>query len=119
MIKTKYWIGLFLLLLALSALAAALLLRDGHGNGTAVVLSEGEEVCTVDLSRDQTFTVEATGGANVIVVEDGAIRVESATCPDQICVRRGACSEGAPIVCLPNRLVIQFPENAGIDASTG
>lgn len=101
MIKTKYWIGLFLLLLALSALAAALLLRDGHGNGTAVVLSEGEEVCTVDLSRDQTFTVEATGGANVIVVEDGAIRVESATCPDQICVRRAPARRARPLCACP------------------
>lgn len=117
MIKTKYWILLFALLLVLSALAAAML-WGGRG-GTAEVISEGEEVCTLDLSRDQTLTVESSNGVNVLVVEDGAVRVESATCPDQTCVHQGARSGGVPIVCLPNRLVVRFSGDAAVDASTG
>ena len=51
----------------------------------------------------------------------GRIRVESADCPDQVCVDQGWISDGTvPVVCLPNRLVIQIEGGGdGLDSATG
>jgi len=116
--KTKYWIILFAGILLISLAATVFLFRDG-GSQRAEIWSEGTLIETVDLRRDQQFTVETDTGSNRIVVEDGKIRIEEASCRDQICVNRGACSGGAPIICLPNRLVIRFPDADDVDFIAG
>ena len=116
--KTKYWLLLFGALLLLGAVLTAVLF-SGSGSLRAEIWSEGELVKTVDLSVDQTFTVATETGSNTIEIKDGTVRVTEATCPDHVCIKRGACSGGAPIVCLPNRLVIRFTGDAEIDASAG
>ena len=68
------------------------------------------------LSRepDRTFSVKTDAGENVIEIKDGKIRVKSADCPDQTCVRMGWLSSAAmPIVCLPHDLVITFADGSG------
>ena len=59
--------------------------------------------------------IKATG------MENGEIYMESAACPDQICVEHGPLRPGGtPIVCLPNRLSIQWIErDAAVDAVSG
>ena len=116
--KTKYWVLLFAAVLALCAGLSLLLLR-GSGSTRAEIWSEGQLLRTVDLRRDQTFTVETGLGTNTVEVRGGTIRVTEADCPDQICVRRGACSGGAPVVCLPHRLVIRFTGGGAVDAAAG
>ena len=117
--KTKTWILLFSVL-AVLLLAGGLWLLRGAPTKTAEVWSDGALVRTVDLSQPQTFRVEYQGGYNVIQVEDGEIFVTEASCPDQICIAHGPAAGGAPIVCLPNRLVIQFTaDDGGSDAMTG
>ena len=47
----------------------------------------------------------------------GDLCVTSASCPDGICVNHGYLSARAgPIVCLPNRLVIQYRSSDPADA---
>ena len=116
--KTKYWILLFGVLLLLGVVLTAVLF-SGSDSPRAEIWSEGKLVKTVDLAEDQTFTVTTETGGNTIEIREGAIRVTEATCPDHVCIERGACSGGAPIVCLPNRLVIRFTGDAEIDASAG
>ena len=47
--------------------------------------------------------------------------MKEADCPDQICVEHGPLRPGGtPIVCLPNRLSIQWIErDAAVDAVSG
>ena len=116
--KTRTYLLIFGAILALCAAALLLLPRMGDGK-TAEIYLDGELIRTVDLGKNETFTVESERGSNEITVENGTIRVSAATCPDQICVRRGACSDGAPVVCLPNRLVIRFPGSGETDVKTG
>ncbi len=53
--------------------------------------------------------VDTAAGHNVVVIENGAVRVAEADCPDQVCVHTGAISgPGETIVCLPNRLLIEI-----------
>ena len=83
------------------------------------VWSAGERLYVLELSVDQQITVSTDLGTNVITIQDGAIAVTQADCPDHYCMERGWCSGGAQIVCLPNRLVIKFLGTQEIDGVAG
>ena len=117
---------LLLLVLAGAVCAAFVLLRPAGEGTIARVTLDGEVVEEIDLSavtEGYTFTVEGPGGfSNTIEVEPGRIRVREAGCPDQVCVHQGYISDGTvPIVCLPNRLVIEIISGGGdsLDAAAG
>ena len=116
--KNKYWILIFGVIFA-----GCLLLMLLPGNTTpavsAQVVSEGKVIRIADLAQEQEFTVEVDGGYNVITVKDGKIAVTAANCPDHYCMDRGFCSGGTQIVCLPNRLVIQFVGEQEVDGLAG
>lgn len=120
--STKFWVALIAALLVIS-LAAAFVLKGG-GGASAAIYQDGKLLQTIDLSKVEkqyTFTVEGPAGSNTVEVERGRIRILCADCPDQICVQQGWLSGGAvPIVCLPNRLVIQIEGGQdGIDGVAG
>lgn len=113
------------LLLALGVSLAALAMRRSVRCPVARITLDGEVIAQLDLNgltERWTRTVTGESGiSNTIVAEDGAIWVESADCPDQICVRHGPISHGpTPIVCLPNHLIIEIVEGGSdIDAAAG
>lgn len=113
-------------------LAAALLLLGGalalflrltrQGGGTVAVRIDGEAVMELPLSEDARLVLGEGEHTNTLVIADGMARVTEASCPDQICVRRGAVQyAGESIVCLPHKLVITVQGGAGngLDGSTG
>ena len=116
--KTKYWIAILAAVLFLCVCVSFLTL-DGGDASRAKITSEGRLVRTVDLSVDQEFTVETGNGYNIVTVKDGKIAVTEASCPDHYCMNRGFCSGGAQIVCLPNRLVIEFLGEQEVDGAAG
>lgn len=108
--STKFWLSLIAALLAVAAACAVLIpLLIPKGN-MAEITVEGTVVRTIDLSQvtqEETFVVDGPNGTNTVEVAPGQIRVLAADCPDQVCVHQGWISDGtAPIVCLPNQLVI-------------
>ena len=113
------------LVLLLAGSAALLLLRPKSDGHVARITLDGKIVQEIDLSRvvrPYTLTVEGPGGfSNTIAVEKGRICVSKAGCPDQICVRQGYISDSTtPIVCLPNRLIIEIVGGGnGLDAAAG
>ena len=116
---------LLLLVLVGTACAAFVLLRPAGTGVVARITLDGELVEEIDLSavtEPYTFTLEGPGGfTNTIQVEHGRIRVLEAGCPDQVCVNQGYISDGTvPIVCLPNRLVIEIVGGGdSLDAAAG
>lgn len=118
MIKTRIWVMVFVILLLLCG-AAWFFMQNGTGESrmTAEIYRNNVLVRTVDLgavTEPYLFTVEGEIGANVIAVEPGRIRVQEADCPDQVCVNQGWQADGVlPIVCLPNKLVIQLTASEG------
>ena len=88
-------------------------LTRSHGRQVEI-LQDGKILYTLDLvqAEDQTFTVNYGGRTNEIEIRDHQIRVKAADCPDQICVHMDWL-EAAPIVCLPNRLSIQYADGEG------
>ena len=114
-VKTKFWIIIFASLAAACIFLTLPLLRQDQAR-FAKITSKGEPVKTVDLLIDQEFTVD---GKNTVTVQDGKIAVTWADCPDHYCMKRGYCSGGTDIVCLPNRLVISFLGEQEVDAAVG
>ena len=88
-------------------------LTRSHGRQVEI-LQDGKILYTLDLAQaeDQTFTVTYGGRTNEIEIREHQIRVKAADCPDQICVHMDWL-EDAPIVCLPNRLSIQYADGEG------
>ena len=116
--KQKHWILIFAAIIAV-CLAVWLLPRGG---GSAVlVYQDGMLLDTLDLRQSRTLTVTGPAGKNTITVADGEIFVSHADCPDQVCVKHGPLKKtGGPIVCLPNRLTIEWAAGSGqIDALSG
>lgn len=117
--KTKTLILIFAALAAVCAGLTCLFFLQGTPSSTAEVYSDGVLVCTIDLSKDGTYRVDHGDDWNLLTVRDGTLAVTAASCAGGDCIRHGAANRGAPIVCLPNRLVIQFTQDDGLDAVTG
>lgn len=87
-------------------------------NGTgciADIYQDGELLCSVPLDGSHTLyrfsVIGEDGCSNEIEVRPHSIGIISADCPDKLCVHQGFIeSPGLPIVCLPNKLVIQLRE---------
>ena len=93
-------------LLAAAAIAWAILSLGRQGGAVAVVTVDGEKRAELPLEKDASIMIEGEGH-NTVTVRGGAVCVESADCPDGLCVRQGwAKYEGETIVCLPNGLVV-------------
>ena len=111
MMSTKFWVILFAALLLCSGVA---LLTTGSlqsGGSTASIYVDGQLVETIGLS-DLQGPVQRSYAGNTIAAGADGIRITHADCPDQLCVMQGTISNGlVPLVCLPNRLVVQI-ENA-------
>lgn len=74
-----------------------------------LVKVDGDVVYNLSLSDDTTVTVEGyQGGYNEIIIEYGYVKVNSADCPDELCVHSGTIDKaGETIVCLPHRVVVE------------
>ena len=106
-----------------AVLAAVLLLRSP--GGTVQVRVAGAVTAGYPLDRDASYTITgANGGTNLLVIEDGAARIEEASCPDGVCVHTGRIRRnGQSIVCLPNQVVVEIvsdtENSSGVDITVG
>ena len=117
--KTKFWISLIGILLAICTALSFWLFRPGQQADTVTVISDGQVLHTLSLYTDQTLTIRSANGTNTVTIKNGKIAVTEADCPDGHCMARGFCDRGAQIVCLPNRLVIQFSDTKQLDGIAG
>ena len=91
----------------LSALAGA------AGRSDVAVITGPRGTSEVRLDDPRRLTVEGLRGPVTIVVGDGAVHVVSSSCPDKLCVHRGAiAAPGAAIVCAPNAVTIRIGGDA-------
>lgn len=106
-----------LLVLCTAAVWCLSVMRPKSGK-TAVIYQNGKVLYRIDLSSEKDRTIEVTyeGRKNIFEIQDGRIHMKCADCPDHICVDTGWLEDGKPIVCLPNRLVIEY-ENGDIDGT--
>lgn len=74
-----------------------------------VVTINGEVYETIDLSEEDTYTVEGENGeVNTFQIIDGEVDMIDANCPDKLCVnQKDIHYNHETIVCLPNKVVIE------------
>ena len=114
-ISNKTLIAIFaVLLLICSALMYALQKSDAS---VAEIYLDSVLIEQIDLSAvTAPYTIQV-GNSNVVLVEPGRISMQSASCPDQLCVRQG-CAGVCPVVCLPGRVIIRLVSSQ-LDAVIG
>lgn len=79
----------------------------------AEIFEDGKLIYTVPLYENREIEVSGC----IVAVSDGEVRMLSADCPDKVCEKTGAISEGGEIiVCAPNRISIKVTGEAAIDA---
>jgi len=117
--KSTTWILLFSVLALFCLVSSFFLLWDRESEDHAIITSDGVEAMQLDLSVDGTYIIPYGEEWNIVTVKDGKIAVTSASCSSQDCVKHGYSNSGAPIVCLPNRLVITFTTQETHDAMVG
>ena len=112
--KTKHLVrNDILLIVGLLTVAAIgifyLFVLRSEGN-TVKVTVDGELYGVYSLSKNVTediYTGENNHHLNRLVIKDGKAYVETATCPDGICVSHNPVfREGESIICLPHGVVI-------------
>ena len=117
--KTKYFIAIFAVILALCLGLSFLFLMPSKDASAVEIWSDGVLIDTWSLEVNQSITVSYADGYNVVSVKGGKVAVTEANCPDHYCVKRGYCDGGAQIVCLPHRLVLKFVGEAEVDFVVG
>ena len=117
----KFW--LIPLALVVVVCVGLLIFQALHRQTGALVrvTQNGQVVGEYPLDQPQTLRFETEhGGYNVVVIEDGAVRVTEANCADQICVHKGPTNQTAdPIACLPNGLIVEVVTDAGTSQLDG
>lgn len=117
--------GDFVIGVLTAALAAGIYLAGlgGEGQLEAQVRQDGQLVRRIALSGlEQPVRIELKrpdGGFNIVLAQDGRVRMESASCAHQDCVRIGWLEKGGQsAICLENRVSITVTarEHAGPDA---
>jgi len=108
--KADKWLIGVLLAAATGGIGLNLTQLSAAGAQEALVYKEGKLVQSVRL-RPGYHEELRLGGAeryNLIVADNGRVKIAEADCPDQLCVRTGWVN-AAPqqIVCLPYRVVIK------------
>lgn len=117
--KTRYWVALLVALVVAGIGLSVAFFTPGEAAVSVNIVSEGKVLYTLPLSRDTRLEIVSSYGTNVVTVKDGKVAVTEADCPDQYCVKRGFCDRGAQIICLPNRLVLEFTGAQAVDGVSG
>ncbi len=113
-----------LLLAALLAgvlLLGAFLLLTRKSGAEVVVKVAGKQVTAFSMNKNTKYTIHGVnGGTNELVIEDGQVWLEEASCPDKLCVHQGKIKySGESIICLPNKVSVTIQDETdtnGVDA---
>ncbi len=105
----------------LAAVIGLIYLNFFRSPGDSVTITvDGDVYGVYSLSRDMSediYSGESNENHNRLVIKDGKAFMETATCPDGICVgHKSIFRDGESIVCLPNRVVITVTRGGKTDS---
>ncbi|MDR0889995.1 MAG: NusG domain II-containing protein [Oscillospiraceae bacterium] len=117
--KTRTWVMLVSSFAIICAVLSCLFFFGGESKQYAEVYTDGKRLQTIDLSEDCEYRIAYGEEYNILTVQDGKIAVTASSCATKDCVHRDYSDHGAPIVCIPNRLLISFSDGGDMDALVG
>lgn len=94
-------------ILGISLILLLVLKKD---NNYAYVYYNNKLIKEIDLNKDNNYTVDGYNGKVKIVVKNKQLKVDEESSPLHLCSLQGF-SNTSPIVCLPNKIVIEFNNN--------
>lgn len=84
---------------------------------TVLIKIKGEEFGRYSLHEDKVITLKDHGNINKVVIKDGTVKMESASCDNQNCVEQGSIEKTSQsIVCLPNKVTVEVVGGDGVDS---
>lgn len=106
------------ILLSVCAVGMLYLFVFRAGGNTVRVTVDGKLYGVYSLTQDTVRDIESGDGQlNRLIIRDGKAYMESATCPDGICVAHNPIfRDGESIICLPNKVVVTVITEDGADA---
>lgn len=111
--KNINFIILIILFFIVSWIVTSLLKEEGD---TVLIYHNSELYDSFPISENRVINVN---GTNTIVIKDGYAYMESATCPDKLCVHTGKIKDNSrDIICLPNKVRVTLTKKSAIDAVT-
>ena len=116
---------LFVVLVVLGIACTVGLAVTRTSGSTVVIERNGELYATYSLNENRTIEISADARdevCNTVVIKDGTVYMESASCHNQVCVKHSAISlAGESIICLPNKIIVRIEgskSGGGYDAIT-
>lgn len=107
-------------LILISAIGLLYLFVFRSSGNVVKVTVDGELYGTYSISQNITEDIRSgidDANLNRLIIKDGKAYMETATCPDKICVaHRPIFRDGESIVCLPNRVVITVITDSNTDS---
>ena len=111
---------LLILALLLAGIVGSVWVLQRPNTNIVEIVQDNEVLARFDLSQEQDriIVVVYEGRSNRVEIKNHQIHIIEADCPDHTCIHMSWLDSAAPIVCLPNHLVIQFSgQSENIDAA--
>lgn len=91
---------------ALAVIISIVAIIFSSAAGTTVIVKQNNQtVYKGSLLKDDNVELSD----NTIIIENGEVYMQSATCKNQICVKHKKISaKGETIICLPNRVTVEI-----------
>lgn len=101
-----------------AALAAYVLVNVlGSDGQTVIVTVDGTVIAEKPVTVNDSVEIKDADGYNRVVIDNREVYMESADCPDKVCVKTGRISRaGETIVCLPHKVVVEIKGGEDADA---
>lgn len=110
---------LLVVLIVIGLISSAFAVMSKSTGQSVIIESDGHMYGKYSLLTDAEIEVpyEAKNGhieSNVVIIKDGKVKVKSATCGNQVCVKHSQIDEaGESIICLPNKMVVRIEGKGG------
>lgn len=82
-------------------------------SGSSVIVNANGKRYEYSLEKDGIYSVQGALGITTFEIKNGAVHILDSACPNKTCVAQGWTS---PIICLPNKVIIQIVNDGEIDA---
>ncbi len=90
---------------------------NSNNSSKAYVYFNNDKILTIDLNKNEIYSVMGLNGEVQIEVKNNKLRVIKEESPLHLCSSEGFKNKGS-IVCLPNKIVITFDSDE-LDAIVG
>lgn len=102
-------VGIVVVIVLASSWLALFRHTQGDDGDLVALVHDGDgRTFLLPLDQDNRLDITTSYGTNVVVVQDGAIHMEEADCPNGTCLEATPLSSpGGQIICLPHHLWIE------------